>query len=648
MWGSLCRSAASSASSRVFQRTHATILGAKIRPMMGLMPIRFNSTQATQFRNVAIIAHVDHGKTSLVDQLLTQSGATVDMERAMDNNQLEKERGITILAKNTSIQWKGTQINIVDTPGHGDFGGEVERVLGMVDGVCLLVDANEGPMTQTKFVLKKALQFGLRPIVVLNKMDRPNARADETETALFDLFTSLNATDDQLGYPTLYASAKEGWAIRSMEHDKEAGIGPLLDTIVEHIPPPTVSPGPFSLLVTNLESDQFMGRIVTGRIKSGSVKVGDKIHCLGPDGKVLEQGQVFKVVARRGLERVVIPEGQAGDIVGVSGLTLATATQTVCSTEVTEPIPCNPIDPPVLSMFFSVNKSPFAGKEGTLVVARKIQQRLEKELESNVSLVMNKTGNDEAFEVKGRGELQLGVLLENMRREGFEVCVSQPKVLFQKQADGTILEPIEEVTLEVDREYSGWVMEQLSGRLGKMDTMVQDEDRMKLTFFVPARGLLGFRSEFTSYTSGSGVYSSTFHAYEPHKGPLNTKVRGALISCADGTSTAYSLESLQARGNLYIGPGAKVYAGMVIGVAGKEFDLDVNPVKEKHLTNVRTVMKEDTTKLQSPITLTLEDALCIVREDELIEITPKSIRLRKKELDQSKRRSRQKKTDEDD
>lgn len=639
MWGSL------SASVKSFRNVN--ILCARFRPTMG-MRVRFTSNLATQFRNVAIIAHVDHGKTSLVDQLLRQSGAAVNSDRVMDNNQLEKERGITILAKNTSIQWKGVQINIVDTPGHGDFGGEVERVLGMVDGVCLLVDANEGPMTQTKFVLKKALQSGLRPIVVLNKMDRPNARADETETSLFDLFTSLHATDAQLDYPTLYASAKEGWALRSMDDDKALGIAPLLDAVIDYIPPPTISPGPFSMLITNLESDQYMGRIVTGRIKSGTVKAGDNIHCLLPDGTVLESGSVFKVVARRGLERVQIPEGLAGDIVGVSGLTKATATQTVCSTSVTEAIPCNPIDPPVLSMFFSINKGPFAGKEGTLVVARKIQQRLEKELESNVSLVMNKTNSDEAFEVKGRGELQLGVLLENMRREGFEVCVSQPKVLMKKNPDGTMLEPVEEVVIEVDNEYSGWVMEQLTGRLGKMESMVQDTDRMKLTFLVPARGLLGFRSEFTSYTRGSGVLSSTFHGYEEHKGPLNTKERGALISCADGNATAYALEALQARGQMYIGPGAKVYTGMIVGISSKEHDLDINPVKEKHLSNVRTVMKEETTKLQNPLVLTLEDALSIVKEDELVEITPKSIRLRKKELDQSKRRSKHKKENEDD
>jgi len=386
-----------------------------------------------------------------------------------------------------------------------------------------------------------------------------------------------------------------------------------------------------------LESDQFLGRIVIGRVKSGTVKVGDNVHCLGPDGKVIETAEVYKVVARRGLERVPISEGLAGDIIGVSGFTKATATQTVCNTAIKEAIPCNPIDPPVLSMLFSVNKGPFAGKEGTQVQARKILQRLEKELESNVSLVLNKTGSDEAFEVKGRGELQLGVLLENMRREGFEVCVSQPRVLFEKKADG-VYEPVEEVSIEVENIYSGWIIDQLNARLGKMESMVHETDKVKLRFLVPARGLLGFRSEFTTHTRGSGIMSSIFHAYEPHKGPLEIQERGAIISCNDGIATAYSLESLQARGKLYVGPGVKVYTGMIIGVSSTDADLDVNPVKEKHLTNVRTVMKEDGSKLQPPTILTLEDALSLVKEDELVEITPKSIRLRKKELDQNKRR----------
>jgi GTP-binding protein len=600
---------------------------------------------ADQFRNVAIIAHVDHGKTSMVDQLLRQSGSIIDDgERVMDNNQLEKERGITILAKNTSIQWKGKQINIVDTPGHGDFGGEVERVLGMVDGVCLLVDANEGPMTQTKFVLRKALAAGLRPLVVLNKMDRPNARAEETETSLFDLFTQLDATDEQLDYPTLYASAKEGWAVRSMDDDKELGVAPLLDAIIERVPAPTVTPGPFSMLITNLESDQFMGRIVTGRVVSGSVKVGDELHCLSSEGEVLETCTVYKVVARKGLERVVIEKGVAGDIIGVSGFTKATATMTICDKSIKTAIPTRPIDPPVLSMVFQTNKGPLAGKEGTQLVGRKILPRIEKELESNVSMAMEKTSSEDSIVVKGRGELQLGVLLENMRREGFEICVSQPRIMMKKDKEGNVLEPIEEVMIEVDQEHSSWVMEALTQRLGKMDTYIQEDDKVKILFHVPARGLLGFRSEFMNATSGSGIITHTFHSFQPYKGALMGREKGALISMADGVTTAYALDSLQARGTLYVGPGAKVYQGMIIGVCNKEDDLDVNPSKEKHLSNVRTVMKEEQTKLQTPRVLTLEDALAIVKDDELVEITPKSIRLRKIELDKNERqRTRSKK-----
>jgi GTP-binding protein len=492
-------------------------------------------------------------------------------------------------------------------------------------------------MTQTKFVLKKALSSGLRPVVVLNKMDRPNARAEETETTLFDLFTSLNATDEQLDYPTLYASAKDGWAVRNMADDHEQGVAPLLDTFIERIPPPTIAPGPFSMLITNLESDQFLGRIVVGRVLSGSVKVGDPIHCLSPDGTVVETATVYKVTARRGLDRIVIDEGVAGDIVGVSGFTKANATMTVCAPEIKTPIPTRPIDPPVLSMMFQVNKGPFAGKEGTLVVGRKILQRLDKELESNVSMAMERTDSEDTFIVKGRGELQLGILLENMRREGFELCVSQPRILMKRGDDGKLVEPIEEVHIEVDNENSGWVIEKLTKRLGKLDSMIQEEDKVKIIFYVPSRGLLGFRSEFMNETHGSGLISHAFHSFEPYKGAMDVKERGCLTSCIDGTVTAYALEGLQARGIMYVTPGTKVYTGMIIGINNKEEDLDVNPVREKHLTNVRTVMKEDQLKLLPPRILTLEDALALVKEDELVEITPKSIRLRKKELDQKER-----------
>jgi len=555
----------------------------------------------------------------------------------MDNNALEKERGITILAKNTAIKWKDVQINIVDTPGHGDFGGEVERVLGMVDGVCLLVDAYEGPMTQTKFVLTKALQAGLKPIVVLNKMDRSQANPEETETALFDLFTSLDASDEQLGYPTVYASAREGWAILSKDAKRE-NMTPLLDTIVDYIPSPKVdSKGKFSMLITNLESDPFLGRIVTGRILSGTVKIGDQLQCLSREGKLIEAVKVYKVVARRGVDRIELDEGIAGDIIGISGFTKATATMTICHPDIKEPIPANAIDPPVLSMAFQVNKSPFAGKEGTQVVGLKIKQRLEKELESNVSMTMS-SSSDDSYEVKGRGELQLGILLENMRREGFEICVSQPRIVMKRGEHNAVLEPVEDVVITVAQDYQGWIMEKMAQRHGALKGLDTEGESVKLKFLVPARGLLGFRAELMHQTRGTGTIFHTFHAYEEYKGPLANSERGALISTADGTATGHALETLQSRGTLFISPGTKVYTGMVIGENAKTDDMDVNPVKEKALTNVRTVMKEEQVKMAAPKILSLEYALSCVKEDELVEITPKSIRLRKKELDVNKRR----------
>ncbi|KYQ90744.1 elongation factor tu family protein [Tieghemostelium lacteum] len=596
------------------------------------------STNNEKIRNVAIIAHVDHGKTSLVDQLLRQSGALKDVkdERVMDSNQLEKERGITIMAKCTSFTFNGYKLNIVDTPGHGDFGGEVERVLSMVDGVVLLVDATEGPMAQTKFVLSKALQAGLRPIVVINKMDRNTARVDEVENEIFDLFATLDANDDQLNYPTLYASGRQGWAVKQ-RNDDQKNIHPLLETIIDYVKAPQVKADePFSMLVTNLESDPFVGRIVTGKIYSGRVKIGQPLKVMDIDGNILESSKVTKIFARKGIERVILEEGEAGDIIGIAGFPNATVTNSVIAPEgIDKPIKANPIDPPVISMHFEVNTSPFSGKEGTQLTALKIKNRLLKELESNVSLHVNVSG--ETFEVKGRGELQLGILLENMRREGFELAVSQPKVVFQKDEAGHTMEPQEEVIIDVDTEYSGAIIEKLSKRKGDIIEMKQGMGKSRLVFMVPSRGLIGLRSELINDTKGTGVMNHLFHSYVPHKGPMDNREKGALISMMEGQTTAYALSSLEDRGTLFVGPQTPVYSGMIVGENSKQNDLDVNPVKAKQLTNIRTVSKEEGIRLQPPKILKLEEAIASVKEDELIEITPKSIRLRKRELDMTKR-----------
>ncbi|KAK5577637.1 hypothetical protein RB653_002580 [Dictyostelium firmibasis] len=600
---------------------------------------RFYSKSHEKIRNVAIIAHVDHGKTSLVDQLLRQSGAiktTEKDERVMDSNALEKERGITIMAKCTSFEFKKHKLNIVDTPGHGDFGGEVERVLSMVDGVVLLVDATEGPMAQTKFVLSKALSQGLKPIVVINKLDRSTARVDEVENEIFDLFATLGASDEQLNYPTLYASGRQGWAIRS-RGDEQKDILPLLDTIIEYVECPNVKPEePFSMLVTNLESDPFVGRIVTGKIYTGKAKVGQPLRVVDMEGNVIEDGsKITKIFCRRAMERIVLDEGEAGDIVGIAGFTQATVTNSLVAEGIKEPIKAIPIDPPVLSMHFEANNSPFAGKEGIHCTTLKIKNRLLKEIESNVSLQVNTSG--ETFEVKGRGELQLGILLENMRREGFEVAVSQPKVVFTKDEQGNLLEPQEEVTIDVDTEYSGAIIEKLSKRNGDITEMKQSMGKSRLVFLVPSRGLIGLRSELINDTKGTGVMNHLFHSYVPHKGPMDNKEKGALISMSEGVATAFSLSALEGRGTLFIAPQTQVYSGMIIGENSKLQDLDVNPVKAKQLTNIRTTVKEEGIRLSPPKLLKLEEAIACVKEDELIEITPKNIRLRKRELETSKR-----------
>ncbi|EFA81168.1 elongation factor tu family protein [Heterostelium album PN500] len=597
------------------------------------------SSSIEKIRNVAIIAHVDHGKTSLVDQLLRQSGTLKDeqTERVMDSNALEKERGITIMAKCTSLSYSNHKLNIVDTPGHGDFGGEVERVLSMVDGVVLLVDATEGPMAQTKFVLSKALQAGLRPIVVINKMDRSTIRVDEVESEIFDLFATLGANDDQLNYPTLYASARQGWAVKN-RNDDQKGILPLLDTIIDYVKHPKVEVDkPFSMLVTNLESDPFVGRIVTGKVYSGKVKIGTPLRVITNTGQLVEEGKVTKIFARRGVERLTLEEGEAGDIIGIAGFPTATVTNTVGDATVAEPIYAQPIDPPVLSMFFEVNNSPFAGKEGTQLTSLKIKQRLMKELESNVSMQVQFQGEG-AFEVKGRGELQLGILLENMRREGFEVAVSQPRVVFKKDPEtGATLEPQEEVIIDVDAEYSGVVIEKLSKRKGDLIEMKQSMGKARLCFMVPSRGLIGLRSELINDTKGTGVFNHLFHSYIPHKGPMANMEKGALISMSEGVTSSFALSGLEDRGILFVGPAVPVYGGMIIGENSKLNDLDVNPVKTKHLTNMRTTVKEEGIRLSPPKVLKLEEAIACVKDDELIEITPKSIRLRKRELDIGKR-----------
>ncbi|EGC29569.1 hypothetical protein DICPUDRAFT_42693 [Dictyostelium purpureum] len=605
---------------------------------MKIQIVRYYSHSYEKIRNVAIIAHVDHGKTSLVDQLLRQSGAikeTEKDERVMDSNQLEKERGITIMAKCTSFDYKNHKLNIVDTPGHGDFGGEVERVLSMVDGVVLLVDATEGPMAQTKFVLSKALGAGLKPIVVINKLDRSTARVDEVENEIFDLFATLGANDEQLNYPTLYASGRQGWAVKNRDDDKK-DILPLLDTIVDYVSAPNVKPEePFSMLVTNLESDPFVGRIVTGKVYSGKAKIGSPLRVVTMSGDVIEEGKITKIFCRRATERIILEEGEAGDIIGIAGFPNATVTNSIIAEGIKEAIPAIPIDPPVISMHFEANNSPLAGKEGTQCTTLKIKSRLFKEIESNVSLQV--IANGETFEVKGRGELQLGILLENMRREGFEVSVSQPKVVFKRDENNTLLEPQEEVTIDVDSEYSGNIIEKLSKRKGDIIEMKQSMGKSRLVFLVPSRGLIGLRSELINDTKGTGVMNHLFHSYIPHKGAMDNKEKGCLVSMSDGTATSHSLSYIEDRGTLFIGPQTQVYSGMIIGESSKSQDLDVNPVKAKQLTNIRTTSKEEGVRLQPPKLLKLEEAISSVKEDELIEITPKSIRLRKRELDANKR-----------
>ncbi len=596
-----------------------------------------------KLRNIAIIAHVDHGKTTLVDALLKQSGSVRDnqrvAERVMDSGDIEKERGITILAKATSVEWKDTRINIVDTPGHADFGGEVERILNMVDGVIVLVDAAEGPMPQTKFVVGKALKVGLKPIVAINKIDRPDARHVEVINEVFDLFAALDATDEQLDFPILYGSGRDGWMAESPDGPKEAGLAPLFDLVLRHVPEPKVGDGPFRMIGTILEANPFLGRIITGRIESGSLRPNQAVKVLSQDGTVLENGRVSKILAFRGIERQPIEEAQAGDIVAIAGLSKGTVADTFCDPAVTEPMQAQPIDPPTVTMSFLVNDSPLAGTEGDKVTSRVIRDRLLKEAEGSVALKIEESSEKDSFYVSGRGELQLSVLIETMRREGFELAVSRPRVVMHKGDDGQLLEPVEEVVIDVDEEHAGIVVQKMSERKAEMiELRPSGGDRQRLIFHAPTRGLIGYQSELLTDTRGTAVMNRLFHEYQPYKGELPGRINGVLIANEQGEAVAYALWNLEDRGPMVIDPGVKVYAGMIIGIHSRDNDLEVNVLKGKKLTNIRAAGKDEAVKLTPPIRMTLERALAWIQDDELVEVTPKSIRLRKLYLDTHERK----------
>tara|TARA_A100001011_G_scaffold105272_1_gene111492 strand:+ start:12722 stop:14560 length:1839 start_codon:yes stop_codon:yes gene_type:complete len=607
------------------------------------------SIKSVNLRNIAIIAHVDHGKTTLVDCLLKQSGTFRDnqqvQERAMDSNDLERERGITILAKCTSVEYQDTRINIIDTPGHADFGGEVERILSMVDGVVLLVDAAEGPMPQTKFVLGKALKLGLRPIVLINKIDRPDQRADEVLDEIFDLFAAMEADEYQLDFPHLYASAKQGWAANETD-DPKKNMDPLFNLIVNHVAEPKVDdPRDFKLLVTTLQADPYLGRILTGKIESGKVIRNMAIKALNREGHIIEEGRASQLLAFRGLDRVPVDEAGAGDIVAIAGLAKATVADTICLPNVSEAIDSQPIDPPTLSMNFAINDSPLAGTEGSKVTSRVIWDRLTSEAEGNVALHVQQTDDSNSFEVSGRGELQLAVLIETMRREGFELTISRPRVVYRKDPDtGKRLEPIEEVVIDVDDEYSGTVVEKLSARKGEMLEMKSaGSGKQRMTFHVPSRALIGYHGEFLTDTRGTGVINRLFHGYSEYKGTIEGRRNGTLISLGNGKAIAYALWKMEDRGPMFIRPGDKVYTGMIIGEHSRGNDLDVNPLKGKQLTNIRSSGKDDAVDLTTPIEMGLDKAIAYISNDELVEVTPDSIRLRKRFLDihERKRHSKQ-------
>ena len=599
-----------------------------------------------QLRNIAIIAHVDHGKTTLIDELLRQSGVFRDnqavAERAMDSNDLERERGITILAKCTSLVWKDVRINIVDTPGHADFGGEVERILNMVDGAIVLVDASEGPLPQTKFVVSKALRKGIRPIVAINKIDRPDERHQDVLNEVFDLFANLDATDEQLDFPVLFGSGRDGWMALEPEGPQE-GLSPLFDLVLDHVPEPVVEDGAFRLLATTLEADPFLGRILTGRITSGTVKANQPIKAIRHDGSLVETARVSKVLAFRGLERQPIDVGEAGDIVAISGITDSTVADTLCDPAVETPIASQPIDPPTLSMTFRINDGPLAGRDGDKVQSRVIRERLLKEAERNIAIRITETGDKDAFDVAGRGELQLGILIETMRREGFELTVSRPQVVMQKDENTSqLLEPIEEVIIDVDEEHSGAVVQKLTERKGDLLEMrPSGGGRQRLLFHVPTRGLIGYQGELLTDTRGTAVMNRLFNSYAPHKGNIPGRRNGVLISNSDGDAVAYALFNLEDRGPLMVEPQDKVYQGMIVGQHTRENDLEVNVLKAKKLTNVRASGKDENINLSPPMKMPLERALSYIQDDELVEITPKSIRLRKRWLDPNERKKRE-------
>ena len=596
-------------------------------------------------RNIAIIAHVDHGKTTLVDELLKQSGIYRDnettTERAMDSNDLERERGITIFAKPTSVEWKGTRINIVDTPGHADFGGEVERILSMVDGVVLLVDAAEGPMPQTKFVTSKALALGLRPIVVVNKVDKPDGEPDRALDECFDLFANLEASDEQLDFPSMYASGRSGWADMDLDGPRK-DLSAMFDLILHHVPPPAQvgrRDEKFSMLATTLGGDPFLGRLLTGRVETGRLKAGETIKSMTRDGELIESFRVTKIMAFRGLSQSAIDEAEAGDIVSIAGMSKATVADTLSDLSIHEAIPAQPIDPPTITVTFGINDSPLAGRDGKKVQSRVIRDRLLKEAESNVAIKVSDTPGGEAFEVAGRGELQMGVLIENMRREGFELSISRPQVLY-KQVDGQRMEPIEEATIDVDDEYSGKVIEKLTGaRKGELIEMKQGgAGKTRIVAHVPARGLIGYHGEFLTDTRGTGVLNRVFHDWAPYKGVMPGRRSGVLISMENGQSVSYAIFNLEDRGRFFIGPQEDVYQGMILAEHNRENDLEVNPLKGKQLTNVRASGTDEAVRLTTPIKLSLEEAIAYIDDDELVEVTPNAIRMRKRFLDPHERK----------
>ena len=604
-----------------------------------------------QIRNIAIIAHVDHGKTTLVDQLLKQSGSFREhqqvAERAMDRNDLERERGITILAKCTSVVWKDTRLNIIDTPGHADFGGEVERILNMVDGAIVLVDAAEGVLPQTKFVVGKALARGIRPIVVVNKVDRQDARPDEVHTEVFDLFAALGADDDQLDFPMLFASGRQGWADEELVGARK-DLAPMFDLVLRHVPPPTVDhDAPFAMIASILDYDNFLGRVLTGRVEQGRAKLNMPVRVLRSDGSTVETGRLTKLMGFRGLDRVTVDEVEAGDIIAVAGLTDATIPDTIGAPDLTGPLPATPVDPPTLAMTFRINDGPLGGREGKKVTSRQIRDRLFRETEGNVAIKITESQESEAFEVAGRGELQLGVLIETMRREGFELTIGRPRVLTRiNEETGEREEPFEECLIDVDEPYSGVVVEKMSLRKGQMQDMrPSGGGKLRLTFMIPARGLIGYHGEFLTDTRGTGIMNRLFAGYQPWAGPMEGRLKGSLISSENGEAVQYSLFSLQERGTLFVDPGEKVYVGMILGEHSRANDLDVNPVREKKLTNIRAAGKDEALLLVPPRRMSLEQAIAYIEDDELVEVTPGAIRLRKRHLDPHDRKRADRRSD---